>query len=281
VIFGFHNTISGGIGTALTEAARLECRAVQLFIGNPRSYAFAHRSEQEIRDFKRQRQEMNVEYVAIHCSYLVNLASANDRVRSLSLKRMAEELKESAAVGADSYILHPGNYTSSSREEGLERVVLGINQAFIDAGDTGELRLLLENTAGAGTALGSTMEELAYMKSRLSERRIGFCLDTCHAFAAGYDIRLQSVLDGIFEVAERQFSGPAPDLIHLNDAVGLGSLRDRHQNIGDGDIGLAGFEVLLNHPHLADLPIIMETPKASHDSDVQNLRTVLSLLHGR
>jgi deoxyribonuclease-4 len=222
--------------------------------------------------------------VVAHASYLINLAATDEAVLKRSRAALADELQRCAELGVDGLVLHPGAHLGTGVEAGVERVVASITAVLDGLGPLGEPggdgpRLLLENTAGQGTVLGSRLEELAAMLGG-SDRgaRLGVCIDSCHAFAAGYPVHEAAGLDDFFAAFDRQLGAAALACVHLNDSQKpFASHRDRHANLGDGEMGAEAFGHWVAHPRLAGVPLIIETP---HGDDEAGYRADLALLRG-
>lgn len=218
---------------------------------------------------KKARAKHDLAPLVIHDSYLINLAAVDDKVRDKSIKAFRGELERAAAIGAEYLVAHPGNAKGQTVDQGIYRVVDGIAEACRDL-DTGGVTLLLENTAGAGNQLGSRFEELQAMRDfaphvfqekGIPLLKIGFCLDTCHTLAAGYDITTEEGLEATLKLVDETLGLDNVPVIHTNDSKGaLESHLDRHQNIGQGEIGMVAFERILTHPKLREKAFILETP---------------------
>lgn len=230
----------------------------------------------QLRTFRMARERLDLWPLAIHVNYLVNLASRDPLIRAKSIAAFRGELERAAAIGADYVVLHPGSFKGSTIEDGLAGLTEGLAEAAHKV-HRGGLTILLENTVGAGCHLGSRFEELRWVRER-SDLPIGYCLDTCHLLASGFEIRTAGGLAEMLAAAESDLGLDNIRLIHANDSKGgLGSRLDRHANIGGGQIGLAGFRRILRHPRLKEKPFILETPVANEGDDRRNLDTLKSL----
>lgn len=222
--------------------------------------------------------------LAVHDSYLINLAAADPGLRARSVAALRCEIHHALRLGAEYLVLHPGSYRGLSLEQGLETVAASLIRATRGL-KAGGLVLLLENTAGAGSSLGARFEELAAIRRMATEQcnfEIGFCLDTAHCLAAGYDVAGAPGLRETLEQADRILGMDRVKLIHANDSKApLGARRDRHEHIGRGAIGPDGFHRLLNHPGLRRLPFILETPRSGDADDRRNLQTLKDLCRRR
>ena len=234
----------------------------------------------DIRGLARVRERLDLTPLVIHDNYLINLASADAEIRAKSILAFRGELERAAAIGAEYLVAHPGSYKGQLLEEGLCAVVQGLAEAALGI-DAPHLMLLLECTAGSGSAIGSRFEELHAIRdvaSQLTPLRIGYCLDTCHLLASGYDVATEAGLRHTVAEASRVLGMENVKLIHANDSKGaLRSRLDRHANIGEGYIGEQGFQRILAHPKLRKLPFILETPVDREGDDIRNLETLKKL----
>lgn len=268
MVLGAHMSIAGGVDKALDRAAELEANALQIFSQNVRSWKTRTLGEDEVRRFKEKREEYGVVYVVIHTSYLLNLASPKDDLWEKSKEGLIEEIGRADLLGIPAINTHIGAHTGSGLEAGIDRLVTALREIEgTEEFQNSKTAILLENTAGAGTTLGSDFEELGRVLSQLHEPdRFGVCVDTCHGYAAGYDL---SSPEGLGDTLDEFDSAVGLDnlkLLHLNDSVGeLGSNKDRHDHIGRGMIGEEGFRAIVNEPRLLGVPLILETPKEEID----------------
>ncbi len=233
----------------------------------------------QIRLLRVARERFNLHPLAIHANYLVNLASVDPETRARSIENFRSELHRAAAIGAEYVVIHPGSDRGQSVEEGIASFVLGLRDAA--AGFNGHLTILLENTAGAGSQLGSRLEELQSMRElarELTGLSIGFCLDTCHLFAAGFRISTPAGLRDTIRSVEEILGLSSVYIIHANDSkMPYGSRVDRHAHIGAGHIGLEAFRRILSHPKLRGKPFILETPVDEPGDDRRNLDILKAL----
>ncbi len=276
--FGCHVSISPKIYLAVDRAKALGCETFQIFPSNPRGWQSPPLSGEDAAEFKAGRREAGLTPLVVHVPYLVNLASPDEEVRKKSTALFEDSLKRSNLLGADFLVLHPGSHLGDGAAAGIERVVRSLKKmaALLE----GDLRILLENTAGSGGSLGSDFMELKSMLEGVGGgERFGVCLDSAHGFAAGYDVASKEGMERMAEEIEASFGFKNLYLIHANDSKGaLGSRLDRHEEIGKGRIGLEGFAVFLNHPKIKGLDCILETPKKSDEDDLRNLAVIRSLL---
>ncbi|MFQ5796213.1 MAG: deoxyribonuclease IV [Candidatus Bipolaricaulia bacterium] len=268
---GCHLSIAGGVDKAVDAAEALDINALQIFSHSSRTWKMRDLAEGEAERFKKRRVEAGIEYGVIHTIYLINLASPNDELYRQSVEALEAEVRRAGELGIEAVNTHIGAHTGSGLEQGIEQVIAALNEL------TGnkpfekypEVRVLLENTAGAGTTIGSRFEEIARILERVVEPdRFGACFDTCHGFTSGYDIRTQEGVEAMVVAWDRTIGLERLELIHLNDSKHpFNSNKDRHEHIGDGYIGLEGFGYLINHAKLRDRPFILETPKQIGETD--------------
>lgn len=275
---GVHVSIAGHIYEAIDRASALGCNTFQIFPRNPRQI----RPEDldildDVQEFRRARSQAGIKPVVVHIPYTVNLASALERLHRLSVQSYIDDINDVALLEAEYVVTHLGSFTESTEEAGLDKFTQGISKILGKTAETVEI--LLENTAGSGSQLGATLEHLQYViKKNNSNKRLGMCLDTAHAFAAGFDIRDKKGLDYLLGKIDKLIGLDRLKVIHLNDSkVELGSRVDRHEHIGQGYIGKEGFREIINHKSLKDLPFILETPKKSDEDDLMDLKMVRSL----
>ena len=275
---GVHTSIAGGIELSLERARALGCTTMQIFSHNPRQWLVNDIPRESLERFRKLREEYDINPVFVHTSYLINLASAERDIAEKSLRLLAREMDLADALGADYVVLHTGSASQDTQEEGRARAVEALRK--ISGIKRWNSRLLLENTAGERGDITSRIADLAEVVAKVESPLVaGVCIDTCHAFAAGYNLseaQGASVLMGEIGRLLGQGSGK---LIHLNDSKkGLGSHVDRHEHIGEGYIGKAGLRDFINHPACRDIPLILETPKKSEEDDPRNLKIVRGLL---
>lgn len=279
-LLGAHFSIAGGLHKALVTAKKYGCTAVQIFTKNASTWKERILTNQDIEAFDRARRETAIFAIASHTAYLINLGSPEKKKFDLSCNALTREMARSFQLGIPWVVHHPGAHMESGEAEGIIRIARGINRVFNESDGRGPL-LLLETCAGQGTTLGHTFEQLAYITEKVvRNERIGFCLDTCHIFVAGYDIRTEETYHETMNAFDKILGLDRLMVIHLNDAKRkLGSRIDRHHHIGKGKIGLKGFSLVMNDERLAHIPKILETPKKEGliDWDRRNLNALRSL----
>lgn len=278
--FGAHMSISGGLYTACERGRRAGCDVVQIFSKNQQQWRAKPLADAEIARFKEAQQSEGVPAVMVHDSYLINLAAPGDELWHKSINAFREELERCAALGIPYLVTHPGAHVGSGEDAGLERVGAALN-LLLDEGAGAGVTVLLETTAGQGSSLGRRFEELARLiELTKHSERICVCVDTCHIFAAGYDIRTAEAYAATMAELERTIGSERVKAFHVNDSQkDLGSRVDRHAHIGEGMIGLEGFRSLVNDSRFAGLPMVLETPKEEDlADDIRNLATLRGLI---
>jgi deoxyribonuclease-4 len=259
---GAHMSIAGGLHLALDRGHALGCGAVQVFVKNQRQWAARPLAPEEVRAFAAARRQTGIRWVFAHASYLINLAAPDPVQWARAVDAFTDEVERSEALGLDSLVVHPGSHLGTGLDPALARIVRALDETTRRTPGY-RVKIALENTAGAGHTVGARLPELGALVARAARpERIGLCLDTCHLFAAGYDIRRVA---GYRQALQECASAAGLDRIlafHLNDArAALGSGLDRHEHIGRGALGLEPFRLLLQSRRLAHVPKVLETPK--------------------
>lgn len=273
---GAHMSVAGGLDKAVERAASVDSEALQIFTKNQNQWRAREIGADEVERFKSACETLGINPVVAHDSYLINLASPKDDLWEKSIEAFRIELERCELLGIPYLVTHPGAHTGSGTEAGIERVSAALDRVHAELpGYT--VMTLLETTAGQGTTLGATFEELAQiMAGTATPERIGICLDTCHIFVAGYDIRLPEAYAGVMDSFESTIGISQLKALHFNDALKeLGSKRDRHAHIGKGFIGSIGFWNFMNDARLDRLPALLETEKGD---DLAEDREALLLL---
>jgi len=279
MFLGAHMSIAGGLHMAFDHIIKVGGTALQIFTRNQRQWKIPPLTEYDIDLFGAARDEWGDYPVAAHDSYLINLASDKADQEKRSLISFAEELRRIEALRIPYLVTHPGSHLGRGVDAGIERYAANLDRAIEESG-TERGMVLLETTAGQGTNLGSTFEELAAVIDRSRHPgRLGVCYDTCHTFAAGYDIRTPEAYAATFAAFDRIIGLDRLKFFHLNDSkTDFGSRRDRHEHIGQGAIGLDGFRNLIRDPRFADIPKTLETPKGKDlAEDIRNLNLLRDL----
>ena len=276
---GFHVSIHGSIDTAVDRAVSLECNTFQIFTRSPRQWYSSKLTPETTKAFIDKVKNYRIEPVFTHMPYLPNLASPRNEVYKKSVMTLISELERCSQLEIPYLVTHLGSHLGAGMETGFTRLINGINQALKTTKEG--VTLLLENTAGTKNSMGSSFEDIQHIiEHTLEQERVGVCLDTSHAFAAGYDLRTEKTVYSTIKKFEQIIGFEWLKLVHLNDSKGdLNSRIDRHEHIGMGKIGEDGFRNILSSK-LGDLPLIMETPKDSRCDDVGNLKKVKELAIG-
>jgi deoxyribonuclease IV len=268
VMLGAHFSIAGGLHKALYAARDYGCTAVQIFTKNASTWKERVLTDADVASFDQARAETGITAIAAHTAYLINLGSPDPDKFDRACTALSHEMHRSARLGIPWVVHHPGAHMKAGEAAGISRIASGINRVLDATGDDGP-QLLLETCAGQGTTLGHTFGQLAAIAEKVDRpHRIGFCLDTCHIFAAGYDIRTEAAYQETMAAFDAILGLDRLHLLHLNDARRkLGSKIDRHAHIGKGQIGPEGFSLIMNDRRLAHIPKILETPKKEGDVD--------------
>ena len=282
-LFGAHMSVSGGLQFAFDRLAEVGGEALQIFTANQRQWQPKQPGEKEAAAFRDRWQDQPEIPVASHDSYLINLASLKEDTVEKSISAFSEELKRCAALGVGYLVMHPGSHLGEGVEAGISRFTANLDRGIDKAGTGSKVMVLLETTAGQGTNLGASFAELAaIIDSSAFSGQLGVCYDTCHTFAAGYDIRTPEAYAKTIAEFEDQIGIERLKFFHLNDSQkDLGCRVDRHAHIGQGMIGVEGFRNLVNDPRFAEHPMVLETPKSDDmHEDRENLELLRSLVGG-
>jgi len=271
-------SIAGGIHLAPARGVEVGCEALQVFTRSNVRWSFPELDPAEADAFRDAVRQSGLRPVIAHGCYLVNLASANVAIRRKSYRTLLDELRRCHALGIGDLVIHPGSHPAGT-ETGIRLIADGLNRVL---GETLDTRVLLETTAGQGTQVGAAFEELRAIIDLIEQQeRIGVCVDTCHVFAAGYDIRTEHAYCGTFELFDSIVGIGRIRAFHVNDSKReLGSRVDRHQHIGRGHLGTDAFRLLLHDRRFRDLPMIIETPKKDDDGtewDEENIALLKKL----
>ncbi len=275
---GFHVSIGGGFSLALKRAFELGCTCMQIFSRNPRGWTVKPLDSADVASFRKLRREWDIGPVFVHTNYLINLASTKDDLYEKSIEQFVVDLERTERLGAEYLVTHLGSASGRDAAWMIGRVSQALNVAMkLHLPQAG---LLLENTAGESGEIGYRLEQLQEVIGRLDDSsRIGICYDTCHGFAAGYDMRTKKDLDLLAKKIDATVGLKRLQGMHMNDCLrDFNSHIDRHWHIGGGKIGLQAFRYLLHHPLFKDIPKIMETPKKTPEDDPRNMQVVKSLI---
>ena len=265
---GAHMSIAGGVFRALDRGEELGLETIQIFTKNANQWAGRPLTEEERERFLHRREETGIEPVVAHDSYLINLASPDKEMFARSLDAFEDELLRCRRLEIPYLVMHPGAHLKTGEARGVAQVGRAIRVALLE--EEGGVRVLLETTAGQGTQLGYRFEHLRDIMAEIGiPERVGVCLDTCHVFAAGYDIRTEETYARTMEEFDRVVGLDTLRVVHVNDSKReLGSRVDRHEHIGRGQIGEEAFSFFLRDERLSTLPFILETPKTAPDTQV-------------
>jgi deoxyribonuclease-4 len=282
MLLGAHFSIAGGLHNALYEAQAHGCTALQIFTKNAQTWKERSLNPDEIDQFEQARVQTGITSIAAHTSYLINLATAEKQKQTMSFRALEQELVRSSMLDIPFVVLHPGAHMGSGESQGVRKIAESINRIFDQISDL-KTRLLFETTAGQGSSVGHIFEHLAMIRDKVDKKNaVGFCLDTSHIFAAGYDIRTRPAYQKTIDAFDSVAGIEHLYLIHLNDSKKqFGTRVDRHEHIGLGHIGLKAFELFMNDPRFRNIPKIIETPKQrdGEDYDPVNLNTLRKLIH--
>src|SRR5437764_10511689 len=276
-LLGAHISTRGGLHTVFDRAAEINASAIALFAKNGNQWKGKAMTDEDVAAFSGKR---TLRPVLTHASYLINLATTNPDFHRKSIDAMIDELDRAERLGIHAVVLHPGAHMRAGIDNGLDQIARSLDQIHA-AIPNHRVVTLLETAAGQGSCLGCTFEELGRIIDAVDDKkRVGICIDTCHVFAAGYEIRTQAGYEAMVEEVERCVGIENVGVFHLNDSKkGLGSRVDRHQHIGEGEIGLEAFRLLLNDARFSKIPKLLETPKTVEtESDRRDIATLRALL---
>ena len=276
-LIGAHLSTRGGLHTVFDRAAAIDASAIALFAKNGNQWKGKELTEADCAQFASIR---TVRPMLTHASYLINLATTNAEFHRKSIAAMADELDRAERLGIHAVVLHPGAHMGAGGDAAIDQIARSLDQVHALIPDH-RVVTLLETSAGQGSCVGCTFEELGRMIALVDDkRRVGVCFDTCHVFAAGYELRTRDAYERTMDDLIRHVGLENVGAFHLNDSKkGLGSRVDRHQHIGEGELGLEPFRFLLNDARFARIPKVLETPKTVEtESDLKNLRTLRGLI---
>ena len=280
ILLGAHMSIGGGVHTAIERGCSIKCTAIQMFVKNNMQWFARPLAREEIRAFLEHRQRNQLLSVFAHANYLINLATTNPQFHANSIRALSEELSRADQLELPFLVLHPGAHLGAGEEAALEKIVASVNRVFRKIPKV-KTRIAVETTAGQGSCLGHSFEQIAYIVQNVREpERLCVCLDTAHIFAAGYDIGSEAGIKKTFREFDRVIGLDRLAAIHLNDSkTARGSRVDRHQHIGKGQVGLDAFRFIMRDRRLRKIPKVLETPKDKElHEDVANMKTLRQLL---
>lgn len=272
---GKHVSISGGIDKAPARAKELGCNCFQIFAKNPRGWKGREIEQKEVDNLKKNMSKNNMVNLVVHSTYLINLATPKDDLWQKSIDGLKDDYYRCGKIGAQFLVLHPGSHTGSGIKLGIKRISEALNIILSEIKN--DTMILLENVSGAGTAIGSNFSQIHDIIKGINDKnRVGLCLDTCHAFTAGYDLRLKEGIKGMIEEIDSELNLEKLKVIHINDSkYDFDTNKDEHAHIGDGYIGSEGFEKIINHSSFKDLTFILET--ADFTGEDEDVKKILSL----
>jgi len=283
---GFHVSIAGGLQNAVDNALKIGCTAFQIFTRNPRGWAEKVLDARDVQMFKLKLRHsgINSDAVAVHMPYLPNLSAPNGELYKKSIDSLISELHRCFQLEIPNLVVHLGSHLGSGPQNGIDQLVNSVNTATDHSKSSGrkngKVTFLLENSAGQKNSIGSKLEDMRSILDKISSKNVGICMDTCHAFAAGYDLRSEKKNDDFVDKFDSVIGLEKLRLIHLNDSEKeIGSHIDRHEHIGLGKIGIKGMSAILKNRKWKGKPIIMETKEDSVRNNLDNLRVALELVN--
>lgn len=279
LLIGAHMSIAGGVYNSLDFGKDLGCTTIQIFTKNNNQWKAKELTEEDVKKFRENQKKTGISPVVGHNGYLINLASPREEIYRQSLDSMLIELKRAELLTLPYLVMHPGSHLGTGEKAGMKKIARSID--WLHRHTKGfQVRLCLETTAGQGSAIGFRFEQIAEIIERVKEnQRLGVCYDTCHTFAAGYDIRDQTSYESTFKEFDKVIGLKRLKVFHMNDSMkDLNSRVDRHQHIGEGKIGLEGFRLLMHDSRWEKIPKILETPKeGGTEKDKRNLSVLRKL----
>ncbi|QDU81230.1 Endonuclease 4 [Polystyrenella longa] len=281
-LLGAHMSIAGGYYKAANAAGEFEMECVQIFTKNNNQWKAKELTDKDVHLFRESMEKHHLSNACSHSSYLINMASPKPELWQKSVDAYVIELERAERLGLGGVVIHPGSYVESSPEEGLDKIVRGIDEV-LERTDGAAVEIWLETTAGQGSNLGYQFPELQYLIDNAADSsRIGICIDTCHIHAAGYKITTEADFKKTMQEFDELIGTDRIRAFHLNDSKKeFGSRKDRHEHIGEGTIGVEAFRFLVNDKRFAKIPMYMETPKGERDGmqlDAMNLQTLRDLI---
>ncbi len=277
LLLGAHVSIAGGFEKAIERGEEIGCDTIQIFTKSNRQWISKPIKEEDALLFKKTKEVSHILCIIAHASYLINIGSPDNQICQKSIMALLDELERCEILGIPFLVFHPGSYTHGSKEDCLKKIGQSINTILEQY--SGKTCLILETSAGQGSSVGNTLEELASIKMLINKpKNIGFCVDTCHIFAAGYDIRTIKAYSLFWDTFDKLLGIENLKVIHLNDSKKeLNSNVDRHENIGSGALGIDAFRFIMNDKRLLLIPKIVETPKSSPFDDIKNINLLKNL----
>ncbi len=280
MLFGAHESISGGAFTAIERGKLATCDTIQMFNKGNNQWKAKKLEREEIDKFFKAIEDTGVTVSTSHTSYLINIASPDKKLAGISSSSLKEEMERCNLLKIPNLVMHPGSHVGTGEEDGIKRISANLNKLF-DALENNNVVLLLETTAGQGSHLGYTFEQIAQMIDGVEDKaHIGVCLDTCHIFAAGYAISDPKDYKATMKKFDDTIGLDKLKIIHMNDSMKeFGSKKDRHEHIGKGHIGIEAFRNIVNDKRLSKVPMILETHKEEDLlDDIENLKVLRGLI---
>ncbi len=281
---GFHVSIAGGIHNSVFNAQTIGCTAFQIFTRNPRGWAEKELKEEDINMFKLKLKESGIQKdsVAVHMPYLPNLSGPDGEMYQKSVDSFKHELIRCSRLGIEFLVIHLGSHREQGKDKGIKQLVKGCELALdyykSHYKKKMDVTVLLENSASQKNSVGDSLEELRQILDKLAKNAYGICLDTCHAFASGYDLSTEDSCNKFINKFDKIVGLEELKFIHLNDSkYEIGSHLDRHELVGCGKIGINGFKTIVNDKTIGDIPMVMEPHVTSLQEDTKNLQMVQSL----
>ena len=276
--FGYHVSVSGPPVSAIVNGVDEGCETIQMFPGPPQQWQITEVSDDDALEFRQAKEGARIDPAFIHSIYLVNMAAPSSPIYKRSITALVSAMEKAEKLGAAAVITHIGNHKGEGAEWGLERIASAVKEIFTRF--EGSAMLLLETTAGAGTSIGNTFEQFGRVFDLAGRpQRLGLCVDTCHVFVAGYDIRTPEGIDSTLDEIDRFIGLDRLRAFHLNDSAGLlGSNTDRHAHIGKGELGLEAFRYIVNDERVRGVPAIIELPhgQMEPEDDLALLRSLVN-----
>jgi deoxyribonuclease-4 len=279
-LLGAHCSIAGGLENALLEGAALGCTCIQMFTHSNRQWNIKPLDDESVQRFNQARNATGIDQIAVHSSYLINIGSPKKNVAHVSVHTLRQELERCEQLKIPYLIMHPGAALQDSPEECIKRIADALASVCTEV-PYKYTKILLENMAGQGSVIGSTLEQLAEIKKLVvhHKQRIGFCIDLCHAFTAGYNFLTPETYEAFWSECDKMLGLHSIHALHMNDSQKtLGSHVDRHAHIGKGHMGILPFEMIMNDPRFIEVLKILETPLDSHGNHASNLAELRSLI---
>ncbi|RKX23825.1 MAG: deoxyribonuclease IV [Candidatus Zixiibacteriota bacterium] len=280
MLLGAHESIAGGVHKSIERGKQATCDTIQIFNKSNSQWRAAKLKSDDVDQFFLLQEQLGVTVATSHTSYLINIASPDETLQEKSLLSLKEEMERCNILKIPNLVMHPGSHVGSGEEEGMNRIGKNINRLFSELPNN-KVTLLLECTAGQGTNLGYSFEQIAHMIDLVEDKKfIGVCLDTCHIFSAGYELRDSKGYSQTIKSFDNIIGLKRLRIIHMNDSKKpFAERKDRHEHIGQGYIGLEGFRNIVNDSRLRDIPMILETPKGDDlAEDIENLKVLRDLV---